>query len=211
MIILTLCVIGSMEFEELNKIIKTQIQEKPNLKQGWSQLVGFSHFSSFNIDLEETQKEFEEWLLEVIQKEPIPSNISSLYFGLSQLSFPQIDNGKEKFTIYLAGSTLTPSQDEDWACETEYLPERRYLLLESFEEIEKQIKTLKNYQSEMEVLLFNGLLNLLIINSIQDFKDSILTYTKTKLGLFKSKQKREAMYIGSGFDSGDIYVVSSVK
>ena len=179
-----------MEFEELDKIINTQIKEQPNLKEGWSQLLELSHCSNIEIDLEKTQKEFEEWLMEVIQKEPIPSNISSLYFGLSQLSFPQIDNGNEKFTIYLAGSTLTPSQDEDWACETEYLPDRRYLLLEAFEEIEKQIKTLNDYQSEMEVLLFNGLLNLLIVNSIPNFKDSILTYTKTKLGIFKTTQKR---------------------
>lgn len=199
-----------MEWNELNKILTTQIKEKPNLNKGWSELLESSHFSNIEINLEETQKEFEEWLKEVIQKEPIPSNISSLFFGLSLLSFPEIDNGKEKNTIYLAGSKFTPAQDEDWACDTEYFPDRRYLLLEAFEAIEREIKTLDEEQSEMEVLLLNGLLNLLIINSIPNCKEAIMSFTKTKFGLFKSNKTRESMEIGSGFDSGDIFVVSSL-
>jgi len=49
------------------------------------------------------------------------------------------------------------------------------------------------------------------MNSINKFTDKLLTYEKSKLKLFKAIQKRETLFIGAGFNSGDVYLLGEVK
>ena len=168
-----------MEWEEIDDLLNKSIQNKDSLENGYKAIqecLRSKDLDSPVINLNELQSEFSIWLKEVITTEPIPKDIKSIYFGLTTMSFPDIDNWKEKTTIYISGSPLPPNEDEDWACETDYFPERRYLLLDDFEKIDQLIKE-KGYTSgEYEVLLFNGILNLLVINSIDEFKKEFLTY-----------------------------------
>lgn len=205
---------NKMNWEEIDKILKEQIASKLDLQSGYNHI---KHFLTDNglpivdINIDELKKEFDDWFIEVIDKEPIPKYIKSIYFGLSTMSFPEIDNGKEKTTVYIAGSKLTPSQDPDWACDTEYFPNRRYVLLDDFGKIDELINSNDKLSGDYEVLVFNGLLNLLVLNSIKKFKDKLLIYNDKKLRFFKAEKKREKLQFGAGFDSGDIYLLGELS
>lgn len=203
-----------MNWEEIDRILKEQIANKSDVRNGYNQikqLLNENGLPIVDIDIDELEKEFDNWLVEVIEKEPIPKNIKSIYFGLATISFPGIDNGKEKTTAYIAGSKLTPAQDADWACDTEYFPNRRYLLLADFDKIDDTIKSNDKLNGNYEVLVFNGLLNLLVLNSIKELKDKLLSYQDKKLGLFKTEKIRDSLHFGAGFDSGDIYLLGELK
>lgn len=202
-----------MDWEQIHKILKEQIAKKLNIQSGFRQIeemIVDNGLPAIDINLDELKKEFDEWLTEVIEKEPIPKNIKSIYFGLATMSFPNIENGKEKTTLYIAGSKSTPKEDIDWACDTEYFPNRRYVLLEDFGKVDTVIKNNK-LNGDFEVLVFNGLLNLLIINYMTNCKDKLLTFQDKKLGLFKTVKTRDSLHFGSGFDSGDIYLIGELK
>ncbi|PHR97389.1 MAG: hypothetical protein COA80_07825 [Leeuwenhoekiella sp.] len=203
-----------MNWEQIDTILKAQIANKSSIQDGYSQIkkvLTDNELLFVDIDIDKLKKEFDEWLVDVITKEPIPKNIKSLYFGLATLAFPDIDDGKEQTTVYLSGSRLTPKQDEDWACDTAYFPNRRYLLPTEFEKIDHVIKSNDNLGGDYEVFVFNGLLNLLVLDALTDFKDSLMTYLDKKLGFFKTTKKRDSMHFGAGFDSGELYVLGELK
>lgn len=203
-----------MEWENIDRLLKEQIEKKTDIKTGYEQIKQVlidNNLPVVDIDIEELKKEFDKWLSEVIAKEPIPQNIKSIYFGLATMTFPEIDLGKEKTTVYIAGSKITPEQDSDWACDTEYFPNRRYLLLRDFDKIDRTIKSNNNLRGDYEVMVFNGLLNLIVINSLLKFKERLLTYEDKKLGLFKTNKKRNTLYLGAGFDSGDVYLLGELR
>jgi len=203
-----------MDWEQIDRILKEQIANKPDVRNGYNQIrqvLTDNGLPTMDIDTDELKKEFDDWLYEVIEKEPIPKNIKSIYFGLTTMSFPEIDNGNEKTTTYIAGSKSTPAQDANWACDTEYFPNRRYVLFAEFDKIDQTIKSNDKLSGDYEVLVFNGLLNLLVINSLNDLKDSFLTYQDKKLGVFKTNKRRDSLNFGAGFDSGDIYFIREVK
>ena len=202
-----------MDWEQVDKVLKEQIVNKSDVRNGYEQIkqvLAENDLPIVDIDVDGLKKEFDDWLAEVTEKEPIPKNIKSIYFGLATMSFPEIDNGQEKTTAYIAGSKLTPTQDEDWACDTEYFPNRRYVLLADFDKIDGAIKSNK-LSGEYEVLVLNGLLNLLVLNSLNDFKDRFLTYQDRKLGIFRTDKRRESLHFGAGFDLGDFYLLGTLK
>ncbi len=203
-----------MDWEQVDKVLKELINNKSDIRSGYDQIkqvLTDNDLPSLDIDTDRLKKEFNYWLIEVIKKEPIPKNIKSIYFGLASMSFPEIDNGKEKTTAYIAGSKLTPSEDADWACDTEYFPNRRYVLLAEFDKIDVMIKSNEKLSGDYEVLVLNGLLNLLVLNSISDLKGRLLTYQDKKLGLFKTEKRRDSLHFGAGFDSGDVYLLGELK
>ncbi len=203
-----------MDWELIDRKLKEQIANMSDIRNGYDQIkqvLTDNDLPTVDIDTDELKKEFHDWLAEVIEKEPIPKNIKSIYFGLASMSFPEIDNGKEKMITYISGSKLTPVQDVDWACDTEYFPNRRYLLLTDFEKIDNTIKSNNKLSGDYEVLVFNGLLNLLVLNSLNELKDKLMIYKDKKLGLFKTEKRRDSLNFGAGFDSGDVYFLKELK
>ncbi len=203
-----------MDWELIDRKLKEQIANMSDIRNGYDQIkqvLTDNDLPTVDIDTDELKKEFHDWLAEVIEKEPIPKNIKSIYFGLASMSFPEIDNGKEKMITYISGSKLTPVQDVDWACDTEYFPNRRYLLLTGFEKIDNTIKSNNKLSGDYEVLVFNGLLNLLVLNSLNELKDKLMIYKDKKLGLFKTEKRRDSLNFGAGFDSGDVYFLKELK
>ena len=198
-----------MDFEQIDNFLKRQIKNKTDLGSGYdeiNQLLNENCLPTFHLDIEKTKNEFTNWLLTTLKRNPIPQDIVSLYFGLTTL----VDNDFEKTTIYLAGSTRTPEEDEDWACETEYTPQNNYLFLSEFAKIDELKNENIAINGEYEVLVFVGMTNLLIQNALKDTAKELLTTKQKVLGLFKKTTQREKLYIGSGFDSGDIYLIDSI-
>ncbi len=202
-----------MDWKEINDLLNSQIKENTDVFYGYEQIKKFlsqNNLPIAQIDIKGILRDFQDWLIEILEKEPIPNNIKSIYFGIATMSFPEVDNGKEKTTVYIAGSKMTPTEDADWVCDTAYFPNRRYLLLDDFEKIDK-LKSEKKLSGDYEVLVFNGLLNLLVLNSVNNLKYEFLTYQDKKLGIFKIEKRRVSLHFGAGFDSGDVYLFKELK
>ena len=203
-----------MNWDKVDKLLKDQIENKLDIKSGYDeikQMLLEYNLPAFDINIQELEKEFNEWLSDLISQEPIPKDIKSIYFGLANLSFPEIDDGNENTTVYISGSVYSPEKDEDWACDTTYFPQRRYLILDDFDKIYEQVKSNKELDGDYEVLVFNGLLNLLILNNIKQYKEQLLTSKNRKLGFKKKEMKRASLYLGAGFDSGDVYILGKLE
>jgi len=109
------------------------------------------------------------------------------------------DESEEITTVYFCGPALTPQEDDDWACwdDNTFLPDNKYLVLTDFIIIDQNIKLNPDMEDEISVLIFHGLLNLLIINSFDQIRNSLIATHKS-------------LYIGSGFDGGDIFVIGTL-
>jgi hypothetical protein len=102
-------------------------------------------------------------------------------------------------TIHFCGSTSTPIDDIDWSCQTDesFLPENRYLVLTDFVTLDNNINKRDDIEGEQDVLIFNGLLNLLIINCDNRIRSLFL----------KSEHN---LFIGAGYDEGDTFVLGKL-
>lgn len=202
-----------MEWEEVDKILKNQIENQPKLEQGLIQInerLKLYQLPVLELDLEAMAREFNSWLKELLEKEPLPPEVKSIYFGINHLSFPEIDSGKEQTTIYLAGSPFLPHKNPDWAAASTFYPDRRYLIMEAFNQLGNKIREGK-LSPDYEVLTLNGMLNLLLMNSLGNFRETLLEYETKSWGLFNKKKERKSLYVGAGFDAGDVYLLMDLK
>jgi len=111
-----------MEWENVDKILKQQIQLKPKLSNGLEQINLFikeNNLQVLDIDFEGLMNEFNEWFSDVLESEPIPQNINSIYFGIVSLTMEEDGISEQNTAVYISGSKSTPIQDTDWACDTE--------------------------------------------------------------------------------------------
>jgi len=190
------------DWDRLESILLDQIKRKPSFISGFYEIKKLLADHSLtevvdNVEEGRLQTEFNDWFNEILTDQ-LPKKVKSLYFGLFSMIDP--DNEDEEITtIYFCGSTSTPQDDDDWACWTDdsYLPDNRYLVLSDFMVIDQNIKLNPHIEGDLNVLIFHGLLDLLILNSLEQIKNS-LTAT------------RKSLYLGSGFDGGDIVIMGKL-
>ena len=198
-----------MNFEEIDSLIKRQIGNKPDLKTGLkeiNQLLKEYDLPTVEVDIDRIKTYFTNWVLSTLRQTPAPQNIVALYFGLITLS----DNNKGKIASYLAGSAISPEDDEEWACETEYFPKNNYFIFSEFVTIEDLTNDKIKITGEYEVLVYVGLTILLIQDTIRENIVKLLATQQKVLGLFNISKQREKLYIGVGFDSGDLYLIDKI-
>lgn len=203
----------ALNWKLIDALFEKQIEQSLNIQSGYNQIKKVllrRNFPILNIDEQKLYLEFKDWLVEVLKREPIPKDIKSIYFGLANLSFPEFDDGKIKTTVYIAGSKNKPDEDLDWNSALEYLPKRRYLLLNNFEELDVFVEKYK-LSTKYKVLVCNGLLNLLVLKVMQDLKDDLLTYKIRKYLFAESILTRDELYFGAGYDSGTTYILGMLS
>jgi len=202
-----------MEWEEVDKLLKDQIAKRPDFTTGLQEInetLKQHKLPLLSLDQEAMENEFTSWLKELLEHEPLPAEIKSLYFGINHLSFPEIESGKVQTTIYLAGSPFLPQNNPDWAAASSFYPDRRYLILEAFAELGNKIRQEK-LSPNYEVLCLNGMLNLLLMNVIENYQEALLEYEVKSWGLFGKRKERKSLFVGAGFDSGDVYLLMELK
>lgn len=203
-----------MDYNTIDDFLNSQITRRPDLNGGFKEikvLLETSNIPVLEIDINQLKFEFDEWLEEVLTKEPTSKNVKSLYFGISNLSFPDIDDGEYKTTVSISGSRFS-AEAEDWACDETYLPARRYVILEEFGKIDSLIKSDNTlFDSTFEVLVFNGVLNLLLMNFADEHTSLLLKYSYKKFGVFPAEKERLRIDIGAGFDSGEAYMIGAYQ
>ena len=184
-----------MNWEQVDSLLKLHIQAKPKLENGLEDIRNLlskdnNQLIIENINLSNLKSEFFQYLENAFKWNPIPNNIKSIYFGL----FTMDDNGKKVTTLYLSGSITTPFKDTlDWNVDPAYFP-KYYFVPNDFITINE---TYPKLSGDQEVLVFNGIVNLLIINTIREFEKYLL-------------KKQNVIFLGAGFDSGDTYVLGQL-
>lgn len=194
-----------IEWTELETFINQFADTKPNLESGKNTIIKFiqENFPSFKsdfmteLDFDAIKNEFIDWLKVPLLKSPPEKEIVAYYFGLFTSSDPQLsESGEEIKVLYIAGSKTTPEQDSiDWAVDPDYFPPERYCILNSYTQIEKELSKYKN-TSDLEQILFNGITNLILVNSMDELKQN---------------SNKSGMYVGSGFDSGPCFLIGKTE
>lgn len=68
----------------------------------------------FNLERDNVKKIIKEWILRIENDEILPDNIEALNFGLF-----------EPYGIELIGAKEYDAEDDDWACEEDFIPKER--------------------------------------------------------------------------------------
>jgi hypothetical protein len=185
----------AIDWEEVDELLKKHIQSSPTVEQGIEDIRQFLSKGNNQklvegINIPQLIEEFKDYVQKTLRENPLPAEIKSISFGI----FTMADKGRELTTFYLCGSDTTPVEDElDWAVDPAYFP-TYYCVPKDFDRINKKYPRLSG---EEEVLVFNGILNLLVINHIKDHSDHLLKF-------------RDSLYAGAGFDEGDMYVLGQL-
>jgi len=184
-----------MDWEEVDSLLKLHIQTKAKFESGLEDIRRLLNKDNNqmiveNFNFSRLKSEFFQFVEKTLGENPIPNNIRSICIGLFTMS----DNGKEGTTLYLCGSITTPFEETlDWNVDPAYFP-KYYFVPNDFEAINKSYPDMSGDQ---EVLVFNGIVNLLIINTIKEFEKYLL-------------KKQNTIYLGAGFDSGDTYILGQL-
>lgn len=192
-----------LPWKKIENFIKSLSEKKLGLVEGKEKIrtflkVNYPSFESafiLEIDLKKTKQEFLNQIKEIINIYPIPISIKGIFFGL----FTKISEPWEVFskdtTLYICGSKVSPEENPiDWSCSPAYFPPNRCLKSSSFLKIDVELKKYKSV-SDVEQVLFNGISNLIILNSLQEIKSIV---------------KLDGTYIGSGYDSGDSFLLGKI-
>ena len=68
---------------------------------------------------------------DLTKKSPIPATVAALWVGM----FKHVQDDKEMYVIYLSGADTYTKDDIDWAKDLTYLPEDRYAVPGTLNEI----------------------------------------------------------------------------
>ena len=183
-----------IERELVDSLLKKQIKNKVSIQNGINEIKKLINFDNSTLitdsELEKLINEFNSFTKKVLKENHLPNDIKGLYFGI----FTSIDNNKEYITIYLSGSITSPMEDaEDWNVEPIYFP-KMYMIPSYFEKIKSSNSELNGV---LEVLIYNGILNLIILENIETYKENIIKFSND-------------IYIGCGFDSGETYILGKL-
>lgn len=195
-----------MDYNLIGEIFNKHIKDQTNLDTGAEELDLFlkKHFQIpflNKIDIKRLDKEFQEKVKSVLSKKQVPNKIKSIYFGLVTLVD---DNDTPLTSIHITGSKSSPEEDLDWACDVDYKG-NSYIHLKDFSIIDSNLSGSLDNKGIVEVIIFNGLLNLMLINS----QNLIKSLTFNVKGLFS--KPRQTLWFGGGFDSGDCHVLGQIK
>ncbi len=192
----------SLDWDLVDQTLQNHIDLQQNFVSGYYDLRNFVKSETLvdlfeNVDEGRMQEEFKDWLSEVFAKQDIPKKIKSIYFGLFTMADPEFNSGQETTTIHVCGSTSTPDEDGDWACEAEWMPDNRYIVLTDFMTLDNNVKSKVESDGALEILIFNGLLNLLVINSVDTMRKLLL-------------ENRKKLILGAGYDEGEPYIIGNL-
>jgi shikimate kinase len=69
-------------------------------------------------DWENVKQVMKAWILRITEVDKMPEKIEGLYFGIFE--------GAHQYQVNLTGSYFYDPEDDDWACEEDFVPQERY-------------------------------------------------------------------------------------
>ena len=110
------------------------------------------------------------WLDGISDSENLPDNIQAIYIGLFE--------GEENFYIYMIGSASFDEDDEDWACNDDFIPQSSYL----------------------DTCIAHS-------EAWEEFMDDVVDILKEYIDTRKDTILNKVSHVGIGFDDSNIYLV----
>lgn len=157
----------------------------------------YSPNSLKSIDFDRTLIEFENWLVQTITNDPIPSSVKSIWLGLHDNSKDETA-GSPEIQLQLIGSKFLPeNKPNDWFKNDLWDASGKNSEIKAFKTISN---TIKNYL-ELQPIIMNYLMMLLAIILIQNGFDLI----KHEFLIYQN-----SIVVGCGFDDGDKYIVGAI-
>ena len=129
-----------------------------------------NHMVLFSLITGIIKEKIEHWLLQINDETVLPPDIVAFNFGLFE--------SENEYCIYMIGSRFYDEFDDDWACDIDFEPNRKYLMLTS--------ESIQNMSWEK------------ILYEVKNVISSFITANACKLPLFVGK------IITIGFDDGDL-------
>lgn len=181
----------------------TILTSKLAAKEAWNKLIDFheqttpkSYWTTLRqLDIESEQAEIVTWLQQIVTYSSIPETVVAIWIGL--LKFEH--KGKEVPTIYLAGADHYDKDNIDWAINTTYLPENRYMQSAVLQQIDNIARTdEENYE------FFDWIFTLAYCAFTLD------EIIRTKLNKELFLTNKDTIFVTVGHDSGDYIELSSI-
>ncbi|MCD6067279.1 MAG: hypothetical protein K0S33_2105 [Bacteroidetes bacterium] len=172
--------------EAWNKLI--EFHEKKAPKTYWAKLK--------EIDLAAEQIVIKDWLQELVKRSPLPETVSALWVGM----FKHMREEKEVYMIYLTGSDSYTKDDIEWASDPSYLPEDRYAIPATLNEIEGLIQKDKTDYHFLDWILPVAYCAFILDEIIRTSLDKKLFLTH-----------KPELFFATGHDSGDYLDLSVLK
>lgn len=182
----------------------TILNSKVPARQAWTKFIEF-HEQNFpkpywttlkEIEIEEEQRNINDWLTNVVIEKPIPKKILAIWIGLLKLAG---DNKSAIPTIYFGGANYYDKNNSDWACDLTYLPDNRYAQPGLLQNIDAVAKT-----DEDDYEFLDWIFPL----AYCAFTFDEIVRTKLDKSLFlKHKDK---IFVAVGHDSGDYIDLTTI-
>ncbi len=188
--------------EKFQEYIENIILSKPDFDESKKLLLeGIKKFmpdynptSLKSVDFDRTLIEFENWLVQTITSEPVPSSVKSIWIGLNDNSKEEVGSFPE-IQLQIRGSKFLPqNKPDDWFKNDLWDATSKNSDIKAFKTISN---TIKNFV-ELQPLVLNFALILLSIILIQNgfdiIKHEFIIYQKT-------------IAIGCGYEAGSKYIL----
>jgi hypothetical protein len=201
-----------IDWEDIEQILSEIIGKKIPMEEGMKYLdeqvfqrTGFHLLQ--DLETNRLGTEFNDWMIRVLNTQLIPLYIKSVYFGIFTIIDPRYNGGVDTTAVHFMGSSSIPEDNVDWACEDtgSFLPESRYMVFTDFSLLDVLVKE-KALDGSIEVLLYNGIVSLLVINNIEKHSGLLL-----RTSFISPKESyRDSLCVGCGFDSGDAFILGKI-
>ncbi|HRP02826.1 MAG TPA: hypothetical protein PLE30_09285 [Candidatus Kapabacteria bacterium] len=147
-----------------------------------------------SVNFDRTLIEFENWLVQTITNDPIPSSVKSIWFGLNDNSKDE-SGGLPEIQLLMCGSKFLPeNKPNDWYKNDLWDATGKNSEIKALKTISN---TIKNFQ-DLQPLILNYLLLALTVILVQNGFDLI----KHEFLIYQKK-----LIIGCGFDNGTNFIV----
>jgi hypothetical protein len=198
------CELMGAAFDHIKKIIA----KDQSISEGMNDIIdycntNFKHdnWNNFRTIKFDVVTDMEAWIEKVLKKDPVPSKINGLWFGLFN---PCNENDEETADMYISGNTEFDIDDDEgeWAVGPKYFPETRYA----------QSKTLKSiYEIAYDDYANDGLGNTAEYPLCLCYGCLIAKHLIQKYGQSMLKNDDQTIGIAVGFDSGDFLVIGELS
>lgn len=152
------------------------------------------------LDIENDQADLALWMERLAAQSPLPKDVSAICIGIIKI-LNKDENGAEKevYAIYLTGADNYDPDDADWAVDTVYDPQHKYVIPDILNLVDDILKTDRENYAFTDWILPLAY-TALAISDIINFrlkKENFLKY-------------QESLFVSVGFDNGDFVNVTHI-
>jgi hypothetical protein len=191
--------------KEIDAFIKKIIAKKPDFDEGKKAIMDalkkfipeYNPNSLKTVDFDRTLIEFENWLVQTITNDPLPSSVKSIWIGLFDGSKDETGATPE-IQMCIKGSKYLPDlKPNDWFKNDLWDASGKNSEIKAFKTISNTLKNFPNDSVYIQNVLMLSLVLLLCQNGFDIIQHEFLIYQKE-------------LFIGCGFEAGPQYVVGKL-